>query len=109
MGWPKKPRGSFYQNEAEGSSIIPFYLKAAFEGPSNEDLERVARQFEGDIMQVPPMYSAIKVKGQKLYNLARDGQTVARYVQIWKRNELIPVLDFKATRGELKLSRQGKI
>lgn len=29
--------------------------------------------------QVPPMYSAIKVKGQKLYNLAREGQTIERW------------------------------
>mmetsp|Transcript_19759 Transcript_19759/g.55139 ORF Transcript_19759/g.55139 Transcript_19759/m.55139 type:complete len:353 (+) Transcript_19759:22-1080(+) len=61
-----------YDGEMEVDEQLPW------EHITDEDLERVARQFEGDIMQVPPMYSAIKVKGQKLYNLARDGQTVAR-------------------------------
>ena len=30
-------------------------------------------QFRGDILQVPPMYSALKVDGQKLYEIARRG------------------------------------
>lgn len=34
--------------------------------------------FIGEIRQIPPMYSAVKVKGKKLYQLARAGQTVAR-------------------------------
>ena len=41
-------------------------------------LEAVLSQFRGDILQVPPMYSAIKRQGQKLYELARRGQEVAR-------------------------------
>ncbi|MGI6706905.1 MAG: tRNA pseudouridine(55) synthase TruB [Clostridia bacterium] len=43
---------------------------------SRHDLERVVQQFIGIIEQQPPMYSAIKVKGEKLYNLARKGKTV---------------------------------
>lgn len=35
-------------------------------------------QFIGEIRQIPPMYSAVKVKGKKLYQLARAGQTLAR-------------------------------
>jgi tRNA pseudouridine55 synthase len=35
-------------------------------------------QFEGDIEQVPPMYSALKRDGQPLYKLAREGKTVER-------------------------------
>ena len=35
-------------------------------------------QFQGDILQVPPMYSAIKRNGKKLYELARKGQEVER-------------------------------
>ena len=42
------------------------------------DIERVLPQFIGDIEQVPPMYSAIKVGGKKLYELARQGQSVER-------------------------------
>lgn len=35
-------------------------------------------KFKGSIMQVPPMYSALKVNGKKLYELAREGKTVDR-------------------------------
>ena len=44
-------------------------------------------KFKGEILQVPPMYSAIKFKGKKLYELARKGETVerkARKVYIYK-------------------------
>ena len=42
------------------------------------ELEAVLPQFRGDILQVPPMYSALKVDGQKLYEIARRGGEVAR-------------------------------
>ena len=42
------------------------------------DIERVLPRFRGDILQVPPMYSALKVNGKKLYELARKGQEVER-------------------------------
>jgi tRNA pseudouridine55 synthase len=42
------------------------------------ELERAAQKLTGDIYQVPPMYSAVKHKGQKLYQLARAGGTVER-------------------------------
>jgi len=41
-------------------------------------LEAVLPRFTGPIEQVPPMFSAIKIKGQKLYELARRGQEVER-------------------------------
>ena len=41
-----------------------------------EQLEAVLLRFRGEIMQVPPMYSALKVDGQKLYELARKGKEV---------------------------------
>ena len=41
-------------------------------------LEEVLQQFRGEIMQVPPMYSALKVDGQKLCDLARKGREVER-------------------------------
>ena len=43
-----------------------------------EDLLAVLPKFRGDIQQVPPMYSAIKINGQKLYDLARKGREVER-------------------------------
>ena len=42
------------------------------------DLECAKSSFAGDIMQVPPMYSAIKVNGKKLYELARAGKEIER-------------------------------
>lgn len=41
-------------------------------------IAQVLEQFRGDIMQIPPMYSALKVNGQKLCDLARKGRTVER-------------------------------
>ncbi len=43
-----------------------------------EALDAVLPQFTGPIEQIPPMYSAIKIKGKKLYELARRGQEVDR-------------------------------
>ena len=41
-------------------------------------VEAALAAFRGEISQIPPMYSAIKIGGQKLYDLARKGQTVER-------------------------------
>ena len=46
--------------------------------PSPNAVKSVCAEFIGDIMQVPPMYSALKVNGQKLVDLARKGITVER-------------------------------
>lgn len=46
--------------------------------PSRQRLEEVLATFVGSIEQVPPMYSAIKIGGKKLYELAREGITVER-------------------------------
>lgn len=43
-----------------------------------EQVEGVLAAFRGEIMQIPPMYSALKVKGQKLCDLARKGREVER-------------------------------
>ena len=45
---------------------------------SEEEIVNVINSFVGDIMQVPPMYSALKVNGKKLYELAREGKEVER-------------------------------
>lgn len=45
---------------------------------SLEKLENVLEEFRGEIQQVPPMYSAVKVDGRRLYDLARKGKTVER-------------------------------
>ncbi len=45
---------------------------------SDAELEQVLSAFRGDILQIPPMYSAIKVGGKKLYEIARRGGAVER-------------------------------
>jgi tRNA pseudouridine55 synthase len=46
------------------------------EKPLQAEVERVLQQYVGAIMQVPPIYSAIKVNGQRAYKLAREGKEV---------------------------------
>lgn len=53
--------------------------------PTKEELESFLPQFHGTIMQTPPIYSALKINGQRAYHLARQGESVelkARPVQI---------------------------
>ena len=45
---------------------------------TREQVEETLEQFRGEILQVPPMYSALKVNGQKLCDLARKGKEVER-------------------------------
>lgn len=49
-----------------------------FSSVTREQLETEVRKFVGDTMQMPPMVSAIKIKGVPLYKLARKGETVER-------------------------------
>lgn len=44
--------------------------------PSREEVERILAQFTGDITQRPPIFSAIKINGQRAYKLARSGEEV---------------------------------
>lgn len=45
---------------------------------SEADIQKTFDQFTGDILQVPPMVSAVKVGGERLYKLARRGEVVER-------------------------------
>lgn len=53
-------------------------LESSGKAVSAEELNEAAERFVGRIMQVPPMYSAVKIGGKKLYELAREGKTVER-------------------------------
>lgn len=46
--------------------------------PDEKTVRAAVMSFVGDYMQIPPMYSAIKVNGKKLYELARAGQVIER-------------------------------
>ncbi len=58
-------------DDAEGEAA-----KTSEQRPSRSDIEAHLPGFRGEIMQVPPCYSAIKIEGQRAYDLARDGETV---------------------------------
>lgn len=45
---------------------------------TKEKIQEVFEEFKGDMKQTPPMYSAVKIGGKKLYELAREGKTVER-------------------------------
>lgn len=45
---------------------------------SLEEMENVLSSFRGEIQQLPPMYSAVQIDGQRLYDLARQGVEVSR-------------------------------
>jgi tRNA pseudouridine55 synthase len=66
-----------------GAITASYDLETAPEDPKDftqireSDLQRVARTFMGEIIQVPPVYSAIKKNGQRSYDLARQGKAVA--------------------------------
>ncbi len=53
-------------------------LKTSDSIPSEAEVRAVVADFVGEISQVPPMYSALKVNGQKLVDLARRGVTIER-------------------------------
>jgi len=60
-------------------------------GLTLETVKPLLQQFEGKIQQVPPIYSAIQVKGKRLYELARAGESVevpAREVEVYKIDTL---------------------
>lgn len=52
--------------------------KEVIQMPASDQIAQVLDTFRGEIVQIPPMYSAVKVKGKKLYEYARANQTVER-------------------------------
>ncbi len=56
-------------DDAEGEAIA-----TSDKRPSKEEIEKILPQFLGDIEQTPPQFSAIKVDGERAYDLARDGE-----------------------------------
>lgn len=71
-----------------------------FDSPSRETVEETLKCFLGSSLQIPPMYSAIKVKGKALYRYAREGIEVKR-----KEREIfihhLELLDFDGTKGTI--------
>lgn len=61
--------------------------RGGVQGITREMVEQAAQKYVGEYDQIPPMYSALKVNGKKLYELAREGKTIerkARRVRIYE-------------------------
>ena len=69
---------------------------------SETEFAEILSQFRGKIMQVPPMYSALKINGQKLVDLARKGKTVERQPREIEIFELT-MLEFSGTTARLRV------
>ena len=63
---------------------------------SIEEIQACLQQFTGEIDQIPPMYSALKHNGKKLYELAREGKTIERKARRIKIFELKLLTDSQA-------------
>ena len=59
------------------------------ENINEESIKNAAKEFVGEIEQTPPMYSAIKVKGKRLYKLARNGVEIERPVRRVRINSFL--------------------
>jgi tRNA pseudouridine55 synthase len=68
---------------------------------TEEEIEAALQSLRGDIDQVPPMYSAKKVEGRKLYELARRGESVER------KPVRVCIYDFAAIRPEGQLIKDN--
>jgi len=73
------------EKEYEGTFIIgkttpsvdletDFDSESDYSKVSEEDIQKASKQFIGDIQQKPPIYSAVKVQGERAYNLARSNR-----------------------------------
>ena len=70
MGKIQNPNPDYLRDKIQNNFQI--------QNPKKEEIERILERYIGEIEQVPPMYSAVKVDGQRLYKLARQGIEVER-------------------------------
>ncbi|MDU1911519.1 tRNA pseudouridine(55) synthase TruB [Fusobacterium sp.] len=64
-------------------------------------LENVLKNFIGEIEQIPPMYSALKVDGKKLYELARQGIEIERKARLIEI-KFIDIIEFDGLKGKIR-------
>ncbi|WP_081792122.1 tRNA pseudouridine(55) synthase TruB [Caldalkalibacillus mannanilyticus] len=76
---------------------------ALTEAPTETELEEVIQSFVGRIQQIPPMYSAVKIGGKRLHQLAREGKEIERqprevqiyHIELLDYNKQLPSPSFK--------------
>lgn len=71
--------------DAEGAVVVSDESKKKI---TRSDIESALGKLTGDIVQIPPMYSAVKVNGRKLYEYARKGIEVERPERVVRIDEL---------------------
>ncbi|CAL9054333.1 uncharacterized protein LOC103988265 [Musa acuminata AAA Group] len=78
QGMIKGYSGVFRLGEATSTwdADSPVIQREPWEHIKDEDIKKVAASFLGEILQVPPMFSAIKVGGEKMYEKARRGEMI---------------------------------
>ncbi len=81
---PKKYEGEItlgFSTETEDASGAIVENKPIIEPFADAEIDQAIRDLNGNIKQVPPMFSAVKVNGKRLYEYARAGETVTRPVR----------------------------
>ncbi len=69
---------------------------------TDAQIDAALKQMTGELTQIPPMYSAVKVNGRKLYEYARAGETVERpkrKIQVYQFKQIRPT-EFDEEKGE---------
>ena len=100
---PKSYEGSFYLGAIRPSHDKETEIteRKSISDITTEQLLITARTFEGEIMQIPPSYSAIKKNGKRLYEYAREGEKVKaepRNLTVYNFNITninLPLIDFQ--------------
>ena len=89
--------------ETDTQDMTGTVLKELPVSVSEDEIRNVMHSFLGEQQQIPPMYSALKVDGKKLYELAREGKTVERkprsvhFYEIDIREIKLPYVRFSVT------------
>jgi tRNA pseudouridine55 synthase len=86
---PKRYRGTFLLGKVSDTEDVDGVVRDVPEAPqpSRQQIEAALPKFVGQIEQLPPAFSALKLQGRRAYDLARSGQPVvlaARPVQIYE-------------------------
>lgn len=93
MGLPKTYVGTLRLGEETPSydADLDVTVRREWTHITEADLERARQEFLGEIEQVPPMYSAVKVGGERLYKKARRGEEIER------ASRKVVIYDFQLT------------
>lgn len=70
---------------------------------TKEQIEEVFKKYTGEIMQTPPMYSAVKVNGKRLYELARKG------IEVERKPRRIKIYELRMTNYDMGIGTEPRI